>query len=140
MENSKMVPELGVTNLGKSLEFYKTCGAKIDYERPEKKFVFLAIEGNQIMLEELREEVSDRFDVGKLEYPFGRGLHFQIEVKDAGKILTALEKKKYKIKAKIIDNWFRADDKLIGMRNFLVQDPDGYLLMFYEDLGTKPLG
>ena len=27
----------------------------------------------------------------------------------------------------------------LGMHGFLVTDPDGYLLMFNEDIGTKPL-
>ena len=37
------------------------------------------------------------------------------------------------------DCWYRDNDILHGQRNFLVQDPDGYLLRFAESLGTKPL-
>lgn len=32
---------------------------------------------------------------------------------------------------------YRQDNKLLGNKEFLVQDPDGYLLRFAEDLGEK---
>ena len=35
------------------------------------------------------------------------------------------------------ENWYRQDDKLLGNKEFLVQDPDGYLFRFSEDLGSK---
>lgn len=37
----------------------------------------------------------------------------------------------------IEENWYRQDDKLLGNKEFLIQDPDGYLLRFYKDLGEK---
>jgi hypothetical protein len=37
------------------------------------------------------------------------------------------------------ERWYRRDDVLLGNRQFLVQDPDGYLLRFFEDLGERPL-
>jgi hypothetical protein len=33
--------------------------------------------------------------------------------------------------------WYRQDAILLGCRQFLVQDPDGYLLGFSEDIGTR---
>ena len=36
------------------------------------------------------------------------------------------------------ENWYRVADTLSGNREFLVQDPDGYLLRFSQHLGTKP--
>lgn len=33
----------------------------------------------------------------------------------------------------------RSDDVEIGVRQFLVQDPDGYLLRFSEWIGDRPL-
>ena len=35
------------------------------------------------------------------------------------------------------ENWYRQDEYLLGNKEFLVQDPDGYLLRFSEDLGKK---
>ena len=39
---NKIIPELSVTNLENSLKFYKTIGFKVEYDRPENKFVFIS--------------------------------------------------------------------------------------------------
>ncbi len=43
----------------------------------------------------------------------------------------------YKIAFEMEENWYRQDDRLLGNKEFLVQDPDGYLIKFSEDLGEK---
>ena len=43
----------------------------------------------------------------------------------------------YKIAFDLEENWYRQGDKLLGNKEFLIQDPDGYLLRFSEDLGEK---
>ena len=45
----------------------------------------------------------------------------------------------YKITFDIEENWYRQDSKLLGNKEFLIQDPDGYLLRFSEDLGEKEI-
>jgi hypothetical protein len=37
------------------------------------------------------------------------------------------------------EKWYRADNVYVGNRQFIVQDPDGYLLRFYQHLGTRDL-
>ena len=44
---------------------------------------------------------------------------------------------KDKIAFEIEENWYRQGNRLLGNKEFLVQDPDGYLLRFSEDLGEK---
>lgn len=132
---NKTIPELDVTNLEKSLEFYITCGFKIEYERKEDKFVFLSLGEIQFMLQELADD--NKWETGKLEYPFGRGINFQLEVDDVDVIYQSLIEKDYKIMIEMEENWYRQDNKLLGNKEFLVQDPDGYLLRFSEDLGSK---
>ena len=132
---NKLIPELSVTNLEKSLKFYKCCGFKIEYDRPENKFAFISLQGTQFMLQEL--DSSDKWDVGELKYPFGNGINFQIEVDNVDKIYSELQNNNYKIAFEMEENWYRQDDKLLGNKEFLVQDPDGYLLRFCEDLGEK---
>jgi len=132
---NKLIPELSVTNLEKSLKFYKCCGFKIEYERPENKFAFISLQGTQFMLQEL--DNNDKWDVGKLSYPFGNGINFQIEVDNVDKIYKELKDNNYKITFEMEENWYRQDDKLLGNKEFLIQDPDGYLLRFCEDLGEK---
>lgn len=132
---NKIIPEFSVTNLDKSLEFYKTAGFKIEYDRPENKFAFISLGEIQLMLQELTE--NEKWSVGELTYPFGNGINFQLEVENVEQIYNNLKKVSYKIAFEIEENWYRQDDKLLGNKEFLVQDPDGYLLRFFEDLGEK---
>ena len=48
-----LVPELIVTDLARSLSFYRDLlGFAIRYERPEDRFVYLSRQGAAIMLEQ----------------------------------------------------------------------------------------
>ena len=137
MKFNKLIPELTVSDIKKSLEFYtKILGFKIEYQREEDKFAFLSYQGAQIMIE---QNLNSDWQTGKLEKPFGRGINFQIEVNDILPILDSLKKHKYSMKKEPMENWYRKDNELIGNKEFLVMDPDGYLLRFSEDLGTKPV-
>ncbi len=135
LEFNKNIPELSVTNLESSLSFYKTIGFKIEYERPENKFAFISLKEFQFMLQEISED--DKWQVSPLTYPFGNGINFQLEVTNLNEIYNNLKNSNYKISFDIEENWYRQDDKLLGNKEFLVQDPDGYLLRFFEDLGEK---
>ena len=132
---NKNIPELSVSNLENSLKFYKTLGFKIEYERPENKFVFLSMGDIQFMLQELSD--NEKWNLAPLTYPFGNGINFQLEVDSVNKIYSKLKERNYSITFDIEENWYRQDDKLLGNKEFLVQDPDGYLLRFSEDLGEK---
>ena len=132
---NKIIPELSVTNLEKSLKFYKIIGFKIEYERPETKFAFISLGEIQFMLQELSD--NDKWDVGALTYPFGNGINFQLEVDNVDEIYNKLKSENYKIAFEMEENWYRQDNKLLGNKEFLIQDPDGYLLRFSEDLGEK---
>ena len=132
---NKNIPEFDVTDLKNTVKFYETCGFKIEYERKEDKFVFMSLGEIQFMFCELGS--INVWEVGKLEYPFGRGINFQLEVDNVEEIYNNLVKEEYPIMIDIEENWYRQDDKLLGNKEFLVQDPDGYLLRFSEDLGTK---
>ena len=72
-----------------------------------------------------------------LVYPFGNGINFQLEVEDATAIFDKLKNNNYKIIFDMEENWYRQDNKLLGNKEFLVQDPDGYLLRISEDLGEE---
>lgn len=140
MEFNKLLPELTVSDLKKSLHFYvEVLGFKIEYQREEKKFAYLSYQGSQIMIDEGNGDENSPWYTGKMEYPRGRGIHFQFEVDKIQPLYDMLVENKFPIKEDPKDYWFRQDDHLIGMKGFLVMDPDGYLLMFNEDLGEKEL-
>ncbi len=140
MRFNKLIPELTVSSLDKSLDFYVGClGFKVEYSRPESGFAFLSIQGSQLMLSEGNDRPDSEWYTGKLEHPFGRGIHFQLEVKDIMPLFSALREKGFPVKSDPKDYWFRQGGQMIGMRGFLVMDPDGYLLMFNHDIGTKKI-
>lgn len=132
---NKIIPELSVTNLNNSLKFYKTIGFIIEYDRPENKFAFLSMGEIQFMIQEIAD--NDKWDVAPLTYPFGNGINFQLEVDNVEEIYKRLKENNYKIAFEMEEDWYRQEEKLLGNKEFLVQDPDGYLLRFSEDLGEK---
>ena len=38
------------------------------------------------------------------------------------------------------ENWYSAKNKLVGLKEFLVLDPDGYLLRFAQSIGEREAG
>ncbi len=90
---NKLIPELSVSNIHKSKEFYLSLGFSVLYERVEDKFCFLELDGNQIMI----EEVNEHWNTGKLEYPYGRGINISMEVEDIDKIYDFVKSKHFEI-------------------------------------------
>ena len=89
MKFNSLIPELTVTNIEKSKEFYQNIGFEIMYERKENKFCFLQLEDNQIMI----EEQNDNWNVGEMEYPFGRGINISMSVSNVEKLYEELKNK-----------------------------------------------
>ena len=134
MKWNQMIPELDVFNLAESLHFYTNkIGFKIVYNREEDKFAFLQFEDVQLMIQEIDKE-NNKWETGKLEYPLGIGINFQIDVTNIDEIYNRLKNSDYKIFVEMEDHWYRKDNILMGCREFLVQDPNGYLLRFSQDL------
>lgn len=135
MQWSKMVPELTVFNFEKSLKFYTdVLGFEIMFTR--EGFAYLDQEGVQIMLEQYHE---DGWNVGRLEPPLGRGINFQMEFENIESIYQRLKAISHPFFRESKDIWRRTGDVQSGQREFLIQDPDGYLLRFTQCLGEKPL-
>lgn len=139
MSEPTLTPELKVLDFQKSLDFYtKLAGFKILYDRPEDGFAMLEINGANLMIEELSDK-SRTWKVGKLERPFGRGMHFQIEIPDVQSLYENFKKANYPIFFEMEEKWYRKNDTELGNKQFLVQDPDGYLLRFCQDLGVRKI-
>lgn len=139
MNWNQMLPEFDVFNLEESLHFYTSLiGFNIVYERKEDKFAFLQLKDVQLMLQEINEE-GNKWGTGKLEYPLGVGINFQIDVTNIDEIYGNLRKANYKIFVEMEEHWYRKDEILMGCREFLVQDPNGYVLRFSQDIENKKL-
>jgi len=138
-EQSIITPELKVLNFKESLGFYTNL-AKFDilYTRPEHDFAMLSMNGARLMIEGLTDK-SRTLKVGVLERPFGRGMHFQIKVDDVQGLYQNFTNSQYPIFHEMEEKWYRQDNEEVGHNQFWVQDPDGYLLRFFEGLGKRPI-
>lgn len=134
MKFNKLIPELSVSNIEASKNFYiEILGFKLEYERKEDKFAFISLGEIQLMI----EEVNDHWSVGKLEYPFGRGINFQLEVDDIEKISQNLKVHNIKPYKDLFESFYKNGNIIYHEKELLVQDPDGYLLRFQQDLSSK---
>lgn len=130
-----MVPELMVYDFEKSLHFYTDIlGFTVLYTREDPKFAYLNQEKVQLMLEEVR---ADAWITAELQTPLGRGINLQMEVANIEPIHQRLSKSGHKFYREIQDEWYNTGTLMSGQREFLIQDPDGYLLRFTQFLGEK---
>jgi catechol 2,3-dioxygenase-like lactoylglutathione lyase family enzyme len=133
--SAALVPELAVSDIRESLSFWcGLLGFEIAYDRPAARFAFLVRERLQVML----CERNGRWEPAEMRRPFGLGINFQMTVERVAPILAALESAGWPLYEQPRDAWYRVGDQERGQREFLVQDPDGYLLRLAEDLGTRP--
>ena len=131
---ARLVPELHVNDLARSLAFWRDlCGFKIAFEREEEKFVFLEREGAQLML----CQRHGRYETGAMNQPLGQGAMFQVYLDDIGALAATLAAQ-WRLYEGLSERWYRAGNRENGLRQFIVQDPDGYLVMFAQSLGSRP--
>jgi catechol 2,3-dioxygenase-like lactoylglutathione lyase family enzyme len=136
MAAAPLVPELYCSDLARSVAFYVgVLGFAVAYERPEERFAYLQREGAELMLE---QPTGRTFLAAELEHPYGRGINLQIEVADVASLYAAVQAAAWPVFLQLETRWYRRDEVLLGNRQFMVQDPDGYLLRFFEDLGARP--
>lgn len=125
----------------KSLDFYtKILGFKVEYQREHPLFAFLSYQGSRLMIQQVDLNEDEAFITGTYEYPFGRGINFQIDTDNVQKLADYLKEYNYPLRRDIKDSWYKVGDVLKGCRQILVQDPDGYLLRFSQNIGEKPAG
>lgn len=128
MKFNSLIPELTVSNIDVSKKFYLSLGFCIKYERVEDKFCFLELENNQIMI----QEDNDNWSNGKLEYPYGRGINISMSISNVEEYYNKLKKNNIKFFKELMTNEYRAGEEIYFDKEFLIQDPDGYLLRFND--------
>jgi catechol 2,3-dioxygenase-like lactoylglutathione lyase family enzyme len=130
-----LVPELIVLDLARSRAFWcDVLGFQVAYQRPEHNFMYIERQRSQLML----KQRNGNWETGPLERPLGRGINFQMFVDSVEPLLAALKRADWPLFKERHDAWYRIAGEERGNRQFLVQDPDGYLLRFAQDLRTGP--
>ncbi|UDL89100.1 VOC family protein [Mesorhizobium sp. PAMC28654] len=129
-----LVPELRVSDVRESLMFWcGLLGFEVAYDRPAARFAYL----NRNLLQVMLCERNGYWEPDKMQRPFGRGINLQMTVERHAPILSALAAANWPLYEQPTEAWYRVGDCERGQREFLVQDPDGYLLRFIEDLGLR---
>ena len=129
MEFNPLIPELSVSDIERTKRFYiDVLGFKIEYERPENLFVFVSKDNCQLML----EQVNGNWSVGELVYPFGRGINLEMTVSDVDALYQRVLENQIPVFRELTVNEYRENDSVIIQKQFLIQDPDGYLLRFTD--------
>jgi catechol 2,3-dioxygenase-like lactoylglutathione lyase family enzyme len=139
MMRPRLVPELICSDLEQSLAFYvDLLGFRVLYARAEDRFAFLEREGAELMLEQpvSRDRLWPRAELSK---PFGRGVNFQTEVSDVDHLHSAIAAAGIECFLPLEQRWYRRDGFEIGVRQFAVQDPDGYLIRLSQSIGDRPI-
>lgn len=107
------------------------------FTRPAQKLALLQHpDGAQVMI----YERDGDWEVGLMEPPFGRGAVIQVFVVDVTAIHARFAATAHPFYVDLREKWRDWGDRLGGQREFLVQDPDGYLVMVAERIGERPLG
>ena len=132
-----LVPELDVEDLAASLDVYVgVFGFGVLFKRPEELFACLDLQGAHLMLEEAAGP-GRRFRTAPLRRPHGRGVNLQIRVAEIDALYDRTSRAGLSIVAPMEERWYRREGSEQGARQFVVADPDGYLLRFFHDLGAR---
>jgi len=135
---ASLVPELLVADISASLRFWcDLCGFRVLFDRPDEGFAYLDRDGAQLMLETRGQ--GRNWITGPLEAPFGRGVNFQIAVPTIEPLLAALDRAGWPLFMAPERKRYRTGLVETEVHQFLVQDPDGYLVRFSAIVGQKPV-
>ena len=131
-----LVPELAVTDYEASKRFWcDLVGFSVRYERPEEGFGYLVLGSAHLMLDQINQ--GRTWATGTLEAPLGRGINLEIQVAPLDAAWERLTQAQWPIFVEPEEKWYRAGDVEIGVRQFLIQDPDGYLVRLQEEIGER---
>lgn len=129
MNFNSLIPELTVSDIEQTKEFYvNILNFVVEYERTEDKFIFLSLDGNQMMF----EQDNGNWSVGTLEYPYGRGINFEMTVSNVESLYKRILDFGIKPFREMTISCYNNGEESIIQKEFLIQDPDGYLLRFTD--------
>lgn len=128
-----LIPELYCTDIQKSLAFYvDLCGFEIDYERKDEGFAMLKIGDARLMLDQLGK--TRDWVAADLEPPFGRGMNLEISVENVDALYEKILAAGHTPFLEFEEKTYEVAGQPVTVRQFIAQDPDGYLLRFSQEI------
>ncbi|MGB3553475.1 MAG: VOC family protein [Jannaschia sp.] len=115
-------------------------GFDVKFGRPEDGFYYVEMGHAQLMPEAVPDDPKRAWITDDLEVPFGRGMNLQIEVAAVHPIYERVLVEDIVPYRPLRTAWYPKGDHENEQDEFLVQDPDGYLLRFMQHVGTRPIG
>lgn len=127
---NSLIPELTVRDIETTKAFYVgILGFCIEYERSRDKFVFLSFGDSQMMFEQYHDS---GWNIGDMKYPLGQGINFSIDVSGIEDFYNSVVATGITLFQELESVEYDCDGTIEKQRQFLLQDPDGYLLRFCE--------
>ena len=134
-----VVPELAVTDWRNSLAFYcEVLGFEIVYSRPDEGFAFLRHGEAQLMIDQIGIDRTFGDAAGLVDGALGRGINLQIRVASLDPLLEGLRRAGVSLLLDCEERIYTIAGQDMVQRQFVVKDPDGYLLRFCEMARVVP--
>ena len=88
------------------------------------------------MLDQIKQG-SKVWLTANLEIPFGRGINFQIKTSHIAALYEKVQLNNATIFLPMEKKWYRAGDMELCQSQFIILDPDGYMLRFVEFIDER---
>ena len=141
MKFNCLIPELSVFDLKKSINFYtEVLGFEIKYSKPG--FAMIVLNKCQIMLKQLTLPSSNEsWNVTDgMKCPLVRDVNFLIILPNISMLYNSLKQHNNKIFIDLLIRDYQENNITNHALEFLVQDPNGYLLRFQQDISEWHFG
>ena len=140
MKPNLLTPEFAVRDIAKSLAFYcDLLGFHLEYQKPEEGFALVSLNAAQLMLDQI--DLGRTFGEDLQHQRLGLGLNVQIFVEETDllQMLDTLEKAEHPLYLRLEEKWYRNESVENGQKQFVVADPDGYLLRFAVETTSREI-
>lgn len=140
-EINTLVPELWCSDFERSLEFYTDrLGFEVAQRRARDTHAYLSFQGSQIMI--AWWEPDGRWEPwfpAPMERPYGRGINLQFMVKNVRQLHEKMVASGVQPFLKLHTASIWRTDRMDERTQFMVLDPDGYLLRFSQVDSHRPI-
>lgn len=140
-EINRLVPELWCSDFERSMKFYtEDLGFSIAQQRGTDRHAYLSFQGAQIMIANWEFDGAwEPWMPAPLEKPLGRGINFQFMVDNVREIHERVRQAGIEpfLQLHTVSYW--RTDRMDERTQFMILDPDGYLLRFSQVDSQQPI-